>query len=215
MPKKNILLSCCFLILLFIPSFVSASFLYYDNNIEKNYSAGDIIKGIVNISLDGESSNAVVKSNFIGNISLLDLLKANKFKEGDEFDCNTNNCLPAYQPKTALSEVVLDGEKIVGLKIAGDNVEEITLIKFKAIAGVTESCNIPLLADILNNGTNIIGSGSYLDRACSARTYGCFDPRLSNESSSIIVEDFDLCENITIGPGPAYRVGARIINSTQ
>ena len=53
-----------------------ANFQLKSGNITKSYSAGDIIKGKVNISFDEENADSWLTSNFNGSIKLLDFLQS-------------------------------------------------------------------------------------------------------------------------------------------
>lgn len=189
---------------------VSASFKYYNNNIKKGYRSGENIKGEVNLSFSEEAANSILKTNFEGNITLLELLKANDFDEGIEYKCNAEGCSRAFKTGVSLSETDIDGEKLIGFKISGKDIKEIAKLEFKVESDLSESCTNPLIIDILNNGKNILASRSYKDVACSEKLYGCFDK--TAEKTSVIVTDSEICETIKVErAAPAYRIGARII----
>ena len=211
MNKRGLIF--CMLILVFI-GIVSADFDYIKNNLQKNYRAGETIKGTMNIKLDEENANSVLSSNFEGNISLLELLELNDdLIKGKDYDCNTPECAPTYSAGNKISSIDLNGEKIVGLKIVGDSISEIDSIEFKLESNLKNVCGLPLSADILDDGKDIISGISFNEVDCGEIQYGCFDNSLSSYLNAII--DDEICEVISVEPGPAYRIGARVINSTQ
>ncbi len=214
MKKREIVAFALIFCILWGLSFASAVFKYYGNDLQKNYRAGENIKGSVNVSFNNEPADSIIKSNFIGNVSLLDLLKKNNFEEDREYKCNTRNCIEGYNTENSASEINIDKEKIIGLKISGGSIDEINFLEFSVESGLSESCESPLEIDILDDGKNILMSNSYKDVSCSSNSYGCFDKQ-AEQYSSVIIEDFEICETIKVNSAPAYRIGAKITNSTK
>jgi len=193
---------------------VSASFKYYNNSIKKSYRSGENIKGGMNLSFSEEAANSILKTNFEGNISLLELLKANNFDEGIEYKCNAKGCAKAFKTGISLNELGIDGEKLIGFKISGRGIKEIVKLEFKVESDLSESCSNPLIIEILNNEKNILASRSYKDVVCSEKLYGCFD--ITAEKTPVIITDSEICETSKIErAAPAYRIGARIIAGSK
>lgn len=194
----------------------SASFKYYNDNLIKNYRAGETIRGKFNISLTGENANSAFTSNFPGNISLLGLLEDSGLSEGKDFECGTFNCNKKYAINGEAGSVGISGDKYIGFKITGDKIESINSISFDIESSLAESCGAPLLIDFLGKGDEAITSNVHKNDSCFANNYGCFDKTLeSSKYANAIITDSDLCENIIVEPGPAYKVGANIKNSTK
>ncbi len=217
MKKKIALFLILFTFVILVSVFASAEIKHYKNSIQKEYKAGETIKGKINISLTNEPAESVFKSNFPGNITLLSLLKANALEAGKDFECNTINCVPQYTTQSALTELDLDKEKLIGIKIEGDKISQITSFKFNVKSDISAACNTPLTIDIASNDKYIISGTSYNDNPCAVENTGCFSRNLASGYSKIIIEDFDaqeMCETVSVTPAPAYRIGASVINST-
>ncbi|MDO8508466.1 MAG: PKD domain-containing protein [Nanoarchaeota archaeon] len=214
MKKRGILISSMIIVLIFSLAFANAGFKYYGHNIEKKYRAGEVITGYVNISLENENADSILASNLEGNISILEFLNRNDLAEGLHYTCNIGGCERGYTSKNEINSINLNKESIVGIKIVGSNIDEIKLFKFGAESGLSASCESPLEIDILEDGANIISSRSYNDVSCSSNNYGCFDNQLV-EHSKILIEDQEICQTIDMKYAPAFRIGAKIANSTN
>ncbi len=213
MGKKEAIYLFVFVLIL-SSTFTSALFDYYGNTLEKNYRAGDNIKGKINLSLKDEKASSILKSNFLNNITLINLLKKNKFQEGKDYTCSINNCMDNYKSENSVTEADINGDKVFGLKIVGNDINEVSLLKFNVESGLPESCENPLEVDLLNDDKEVFSSRKYKDVSCSSNNYGCFDTKLG-PYSSVVIEDFELCEIVNLAPAPAYRIGAKITNSTR
>src|SRR3989338_2951820 len=77
--------------------FSLATFSYKNNNLITSYSAGEKIKGTINISLSSEPADSIFRSNFNGSIKLIDLLKANNLVERVNYNCTYSNCIDSYK----------------------------------------------------------------------------------------------------------------------
>src|SRR3989344_1079678 len=211
--RKDTLPYLVLLTILFLSLAVSANTKYYSNTIQDSYRVGETIKGKVNLSFNQEPVSSIFSSNFQGNITLLALLEKNGFVEGRDFNCSLPSCIPQYALESSISEFNLDQKKIVGLEIQGNNIEEISSLRFDVENALPASCSLPLLIDPLDDKKDILSSNSYNDNVCSSKFYGCFDS--SSQTSSVVIADSELCESIKVNPAPAYRIGARVINSTK
>ncbi len=206
------------IVLILVFEIASSGFRYDGARLIKNYNAGERIKGIVNLSFNNENAKSLFTSNFLGNISLLKFLEANRLGEGEDFDCSTQNCKEQYSVEEQISRFSLEGEKTVGLKVDGRNVR-IESLAFDISSDIAESCgNPPIFIDILADGEEFASSDSHGNETCSniARNYGCFDRNLGNsEYSYALITREEICENVTVLPGPAYRVGGKIKDKTR
>lgn len=192
-----------------------AAFDYDDvESIVKSYSAGEKIRGMFNISFDDESADSILTSNFEGNISLLDFLEENGLDEGDDFDCNNAGCLNGYTPQSPASQFNLDsGDKTLGIVISGGDVS-VNSVRFKVQSNEPNSCSRPIAIDILDDEELLVTSTNYVNQECGSKSYGCFNSGSSNTLAEILSSG-EYCEKISLNSAPAFKVGARVKNSTQ
>ncbi len=212
--NKIILSSFILLVCLLSLSLTLASFSYQKHEIQKNYRYGENIRGTINLTLDKEPASSLFTSDFKDNITLIELIKRNKLTEGKDFECNSKGCIDIYLAESALNELEINKEKTVGLKIVGNEIEEISLLKFNIESTLSQSCENPLKLTLFGKDELVLTGNKYKDVSCSSNKYGCFDFNL-NEYSSAIIEDIPLCETISLSQAPAYRIGAKITNSTK
>lgn len=214
MINKKIMFCAAFVLILVNITLVDATFQYYGNGLKKDYKIGESISGYVNLSLNNEFADSFLRTSFGDSIKIIDLLRINGFEENRDFNCSNPGCDKEYLPKNPIDSVDINGDKILGLKIEGSDIREITLAKFNVESSIHEVCGPPLFLDVIDDGENVISGKEYGDVACSSKQYGCFDNGL-NSYSNVIIEDFQICETISVDSAPAYRIGARIIKNTQ
>ncbi len=190
---------------------IVGAFEYHENSLQKDYRAGEIIKGSVNLSLKQERADSLLKSNFIGNITLFGLLKANKFVEGGDFECSSANCADEYVLGNAIREFNLENDKIIGLRIEGEEISSINDIEFSVNSDIANSCKTPLFIDVLADKEDVMTTSEYTNSSCSSNNYGCFNNNLNSGAyrEATITQD-EICENITLPAAPAYAVGAKV-----
>lgn len=213
---KNFLIAFIVLALIFVVS-VFASFSFQNENLVKNYSAGQTIRGTINISFDAELASAFVTSNFEGDITLLDLLEENNFSSGLEFNCSTSNCIDDYSYGSSTSSFNLgEGEeKIIGLVIVDKPNVQIQEVEFTVQSNAQQSCFKQVNIDVLDNNEHFLTNYNYVGEECFNPNYGCFDPSLEDSDYNLaIIQTTQYCENVTLPPGPAYKLNARVKNST-
>jgi len=201
-----------FLTVVFLAVGVIADFEYNGNSIIKKYSEGDIITGKVNLSFDEQEADSMITSNFKGNMSLIELLRANDFVEGEDYECSITGCEADFSSTGEISELVLDGEGISGLLITGNNIDRINSVKFTIDSTKGASCFGQLFVDILNDGEKRVINTAHTDTKCGVRAYGCFDSNSQLEEATLTTNPY--CEKVTLPAGPAYSAGAKIRNST-
>ncbi|MEK6892948.1 MAG: PKD domain-containing protein [Nanoarchaeota archaeon] len=216
MTKRGILLGILFLAALaaFLASFSEANVIYKNNTIEKEYSAGEAIRGNVNLSFDNELAQSLFKSNFPGNISLLDLLKANSFEEGKDYNCTTKDCISDYIIKAEINSFFLNEseKKAIGFKITGEDIE-IKSLKLILKSDAQPACYRQIVIDALGKNENLIQNSRYTNYACGYTYRGCFEPDAEIEQADI--DEVPYCENITLPYGPAFQLGAKVMNSSK
>lgn len=205
--KKIILV----LILLAIP-FVSAIVTLHGSNIERNYQGGDLIRGNVNVSFRNVPYDSIVTSNMDGASSLGLWLERNNLRNNVGFNCSTENCLPRLQAEEETGSFDGGNSSYLGLKIEGSLIG-IDLINFTLNGFGGASCQQNLALSFAGKSELTIGSSNYVNEVCDQENYGCFSPSGTNNAE--IPYDGQYCEKIRLGPAPAYKVGARITNTTS
>jgi len=208
MQRNKILLFIILSLIFFNLSFASASFKHNSHELKKTYLEGETIKGSLNLNITNENVNSLFESNFLGNISLIELIKESDLTEGDDFTCSNFGCENEYELGSALTEFNLNGEKTIALKITGKDISSINNLEFSVDSELGSSCETPLLVDVLSKGENIVTTNSYTLNYCGEKNYGCFDKNLASSDYSEAIIDDEVCENITLKAGPAYSIGA-------
>jgi hypothetical protein len=215
MDKKGLLFAGIVTLLLSL-SFAVASFDYKTGgtDIATSYSAGEKIRGVLNISFSSENAGALLKSNFNGSIRLVDLLESNGFVEGADYECNYKNCVDGYKAKDSADSLSLDEgtPQLVGFKISGEDIE-VTAMKFDLASDSSSSCTRQLIIDVLDKNESFIQNDKNSGSVCSEEFGGCFNYGLGSYTKADITSN-PYCENITLRPAPAYNLGARVDNGT-
>ena len=198
-------------------SFVSASVSVFGNNLRTSYSEGDIISGTINLKIQNENPNGAITSNFPGNSSLIDLLGLNDFVRGVDYNCTTVDCSTDYAQKAAIDSINLnsDENRILGFKLTGQEVI-VRSLKLGFLTNSNPSCFRQFYLDVLNSGRIDFQNYRATDNVCSVRYSGCFNSGLDNSSYLLaeVPRTNAYCENITLPDGPAFKIGAKIKNST-
>ncbi len=202
MRKEGLL----FIIILFLP-FVSASFTLHNYSIETDYVSGGNIRGYINISLKDVPANTILKSNFKGNISLLDFLDKNLV----DYNCSFENCENDYVKKTGYTSLNISlgegEEKVYGFYL-DEKVESINGLSFKFKVNNDYVCLNPLEIDILNDGIIEWKSNEFSD------VFGCFGlscyegDKVNGEV--YIGSEKPYCEKITLTESGKFELGAEI-----
>jgi len=203
-----------FLLIVLAIGFVSASFTFRNENIERVYTGGETIRGFVNISLSSENAHSEFKSNFNGTIFLIDLLKANNFVEGRDYTCSREGCKIDYAAEDEISSITLDNgdNKIIGFKLTGSEIE-ITSLRLSLSSDASASCERQILIDVLDKNESFIQSMKGSDEICGYKYSGCFDDDEDIEMADVISSEY--CERIELPPAPAYMIGAKVENGTK
>lgn len=188
----------------------SAGFRYNSDSLKDSYLAGESIKGKINLNLSSENGNNLLTSNFPGNISLLSLLNESGLEEGIYFNCSTKECGREYEIESIVSEIELNKEKFIGLKISGKDISGIDSMKFSIESDLSGSCEIPLLIDITGKGENVLTSNTHTSSYCTDNNYGCFAGNLGSSEYTEAIINGEVCENINLSAGPAFSLGAKI-----
>lgn len=216
--NKGVVVLAAFVSVILIASSVFAGFTYSNKgtDITAVYSGGESISGIVNLSLTNEPANSLMKSNFNGTIKILELLQKNGYVENTDFTCTFKGCIKGYKIKenvVSLS-VAANNPQVAGFKItSNDAIEAISSVKFSVTSSALPSCSRQLLIDVLDQNQTFIQSSKNSGVLCDEELTGCFNYGLSGYGLSVITTN-TYCENITLKPAPAYKIGATVKNST-
>ncbi|PIO08745.1 hypothetical protein COU59_00205 [Candidatus Pacearchaeota archaeon CG10_big_fil_rev_8_21_14_0_10_34_12] len=204
--KKEMIFS---LLIILIIGFVYAGFSPGEpkGNIERSYSSIDLVKGWINLSLDGEAANSLIEDNFGNSITLLNLLKINK---GLNYTCTPSGCQEDYTASNEQSSktLVLDKnkQKLLGFKFTGDNFESVSSFSIKVESNAPEETSKQMFIDLLNDDVvewqPYKASNNFYDE-----NYGCFE----TGTEDLPIYDQEFCEKINIPAAPNVEIGAQII----
>ncbi len=214
LKERVVILAVVFIGIIFLAVIAVASTNYLYENLVTNYSAGDTIKGNFSISFSQEPVNKIFTSNFPGNISLVDFLKAQSgVSEGAEYNCSTQNCVGQYiSQEITTGFLVGAGEsKFAGFKLTGTDIS-ITKAGFSVLSNVVASCAPQINIDPLADGENIFVNSAAGTQSCGTRHVGCYNQVNTAEAPIVINKEY--CEKITMPAAPAFIVGGEIRNGT-
>lgn len=220
MKRGSFFLVLCTLSVILSLTFIQAGFNYSENSIKREYLGGENIQGKIKLSLKDEPSNAIIRSNFNGQMQLIDLLKRNNFQAEIDYRCSNRECGMEYDTKSEINSVSLSGtsdKKIFGFKITGESID-IDSLSFTLASDASPACSPPLTIDILNKNESFIQNARYTNNACEgSKSYGCFSSGLSSQSyqHAQLSSRNKYCEKIKLPVAPAYTIGAKIKNNTQ
>lgn len=219
MKKRDKLVVVFGVLLIFLVNFILADITFgnlsYD--IKTDYNSGDFISGWINISLDRESSESLIKG-FDNETLLRDFLFANDFdcEYDEECSCTPSSCTPRYltsgNEQTSLTKLVRFLEQeIIGVQLDGD-ISSIKNFSFEVSTGQVSSCLRPLVIDFLDDRELDFIPRDTVDEICSIEEpYGCFN--ISDVTDSTPVGVTPMCEEINLPHAAGYRIGAKLIGS--
>ena len=186
-----------------------ASFQYKNNNIETSYSAGEKIRGTINMSFTAEPTDSILKSNFNGTIKLIELIKENQLEEGVDYTCTYFGCFDNYKSAGEISSYSLDDDEslLIGFKVTGSDME-ISSLKLSVQSNAGISCSRQLIIDVLDKNESFIQSNKNSGNLCGSELTGCFNPGAATTLADVTTDLY--CENISLEPAPAYKIGATL-----
>lgn len=194
------------------PSMISADFAKgnQSHSIQIKYAPNEILQGWINISIDNEPVNSLLKTNFGGSIKIVDFLKLNSAN----YKCSTSDCGDDYLASGSGENIktftLNAGEKkVFGFKLAGD-IDKINTINFDIESNAASSFVNQLEVDFLNDGIiDFINNKSGTN--IHTPNYGCYsstNPVLGSLTSE------PYCQKITLPQEPSVIVGIWIKNET-
>jgi len=194
---------------------VSASISIGDpsHSFQTSYGPAEFLKGWINMSFSSEPIDKVIRTNFGDSIVLKDLIQINS---GIDYSCDPNGCGNTYATQDSgqtLKQFTLDkGEsKIIGLKITGNYIQQISDFSMRISSNADESIYSPLYLDFFGDGT-IEWQFNKASENFGNPNYGCFNPPF--EYSAIITQR-EYCEKISIHETPKLKVGARVVKNPE
>jgi len=189
---------------------VFASVNYLGSELKTNYTAGETISGKININIANHPGNSIFTSNFPGNITLLELIKAQTgLIEGKNYTCSAEGCVNDYVSTGSISQIQLSSGNnyYAGFKIDGPGIV-ITDAKIIINSNAPASCTPNLYVDLLSDNQNILTSNLNSGESCGIKHVGCYDSL--NVVESIMVTGKDYCEKISIPATPSFILGGKI-----
>ncbi len=204
--NRVLFISLTITLVLLFSNLISAEFTLGNSSyeVQEVYGTSKPIKGWINLSLESEPSDSLLTA-FESSITLVDFLENNSIS----YECFPLDCSSTYSKKTQeLSSgnfTLFQGQKkLIGVEIIG-NVDKVNNLAFNIKTSSQESCSIPLKVDVLKD--NLI-EWKYIETTqenCnSEEPFGCFQ----KPQGLINVSNTNYCEEITIPPTKAVRLGA-------
>ena len=199
---------------IFLAVSVIASTSYLHNTVAANYSAGDKIKGNIYLSFSQEPTNKTLTSNFQGNISLIDFIRAqSSLSEGAQYNCSTQGCVGQYVSQGMTNGFSIDAgmNKIAGFSVSGAGIS-INKAGFSVSGNALASCAPQISIDPLADGQDIFVNNVAGTQSCGTTYDGCYNQ--ANTIEATIVTGKEYCEKVTMPAAPAFIVGGEIRNGT-
>ncbi len=202
-------------------SLASAGLQVGNYSVYKVYNGGDIVIGKFEINFT-DYNNIEVNSSLGGGMKLLELLEKSGYLSGDDYICNPANCEKGYTSSNGqITKVInLDSKKVYGFVLSG---KEVVIrddgFSLGISSNVGKSSINQLSIDLFNDNTREFFNDNYVNEVSSSKNYGCFSDIDANEEIKIPTPNDPnsepYCEKINLTAAPAYRIGAKIRNSTQ
>ncbi len=212
--KKSVVfaiaLACVFLFL----TNVQAAFTYHNNTIVREYRAGETVSGSIELTLRNERSISKLSSTFGSGITLLQLLEENNLQQSVDYNCSTATCASAYNSSSVVSQLDMEENATIGIRIEGSSISELNKISFKLSSSAPASCFPQLYVDSLNSG-NVLLNTAHTSETCSTKNNGCFNSGLDSYTNALVSNQDPYCMNLTLPIAPAYLLGARITNGSS
>ena len=204
MAKKE---AAILFIIAFLLPLVSASFILNSSNIHTFYAPSGNLKGSLNISFTNEPADSIIRSNFLGSISLKELLDANT----RSYSCIPSDCRHDYLSRNASEtksfSLNAGEEKIVSFMLNGNNVA-VSGMSFNLNLNNVPSCTLPLKIDVLDdNNTEFIPKTTSDNFECTFQGgTGCFN--ISENLNEGYIRQMPYCEKIGLTQSTRFKIGA-------
>jgi len=207
------------LIILFLVmiEFGFASLSIQNYSIKKNLLMGEKIDGWINFSFSGENPKALFTNNLNRkNVSLIDFLLANNFVIGRDFNCTNTNCEEKEIAGPEINSMLLAARStgLVAFKISG-NITNILSTNITISSNAQPSSMSQIEVDVLNRREFLFGNRKKANDFSSGENYGCFRANSVDDNVVIGGEDSPVCMKLAFAEAPAYKIGAKVKNSTN
>lgn len=197
-------------------SMVSAAFTKGGGNlsysIDKLYSPGEMMRGWINISFDGQSASSFLESSFNEsyNISLIDLIKTDS-NLGFFYECKPLSCSSDYSGSGADTSKTFDiGENesaLFGFNLSGKkDISDITTFSMKVQSDNPETEKFPLSIDFLDDGQKEWQAYSASENF-GIENLGCF---VGVSTSTAFISQTPYCEVISLAQSPRVEIGSYV-----
>lgn len=212
--KRVALTTLSSLALVLMLASVYAQVSYNSDTLPSTFTQGESITGALNVTFSATNLDSALTTNFGNSISLRTLLDAHHY--ASYYNCSTSTCLPSYVSQGDASSLDFSGgNKLIGFVMQGKNVDSVQSTKLIIKSNAAPSCFLDLGVDILNKQEYVLTSSRYIDEACYDARYGCFETTRNDYLTVTMAPNVRYCENITLPVAPAFRLGTRLIKSTQ
>lgn len=194
-----------------LSSFASADFSVGKKGYEiaETYGPSAPLSGWINISLDEEKSNSILKTQHGDGLTLIDFLDINSLYPDSDYNCSPSTCESGYELSNGKTSKVISIESgksaIIGFKLQG-RITGINSSRFDIESNAEESCISPIALDITNDGDVNWYFNKASDEFTCSNSKGCF----GNSTSERKIDDKKHCEKINLELKPAYKIGAWI-----
>ncbi|MDP3966606.1 MAG: PKD domain-containing protein [archaeon] len=207
--EKGVGVNCVLVVMLivFLLSFVSASYNFSNYSIEDTYSVGSSISGSLKISFENESINSPFTDSLGNEVLLKSLLLGD---ESYSYTCGYLNCKSKFTGFLAGSTRTFflpKGESVFyGLRF-NQNLVKINFAGFDLESDATESAENQVSIDFFNDGV-IDVKNTKKGNNFGSENFGCFNS--SEIQTEITLTTSPYCQEILLHEAPGLKVGAWI-----
>ena len=217
MKRAFVLILIMSMLAIYFASYVAAQTTLRNETIPTQISAGSRLGGTITVMFNDENLDASLRTNFGQSILLRTLLELNQKTAGTHYNCSNSNCMPNYEPVSVVEQITFGSEGAeVGFVLEGASIRNVRDVRLDIRGSSAPSCFPDLSVDMFNAGTRIVTSTRYTDQGCYVPRYGCFESDRTNyQSVNVPAGSASYCEKITLPAAPAFRIGARLTNSSS
>ena len=201
-PMKGVLVILVFLI--GFSSFVLALIFVDDLELKESYYPGEILSGVIDLTIDNGDYNSLITSSEGDEILLIDFLERNNAF----YECTPGDCEGGY---SSLGEVNTGqffvggvNDRLIGFVVYGENVF-INNIKFDLSSDFGYSTVIPLKINFFGNDWQF----SNFSNTFSSKNWGCYNTLNGVQGERIGGSPY--CEEVLLNNTNVVRAGTSIV----
>ncbi len=185
------------------------------------YSQGDNLQGVLNISISNEEASKEIKFMFSSSEerkkTLKDFLDIYKINNNSIYSCNPSNCGNNFNPsgnaETSKTFSISSNKKASGFVLSGNDVEIVDL-SFDVSSDVNANCISQLSVDISADNVPDWENNKFIDESCgSDKISTCYNE--NSFDSWFLIGQEPYCEKIIIGKSPAFEVKSLMKSKTD